>query len=298
MSPARSRFGRRAAGVASFAVALFVAAGPRVVLAADSEPGLSVQEINKGLSNPISDVSSLTFQNNVYLLHLDSFHTNRWQESLNFQPVIPIKLTSRLNLINRAVFNLVNSMPEVSGSGNLKRTTGFGDTIFASLLSLNDPHILVGVGPTFVFPTASTDATGQSKWQTGGAAVLGYLSDDWIAGVFPQQWWSTGGSGPEHTSQLNVQYFFSYFFEDGWSIGTAPNLLVDWNAGSGDRVTFPIGLAINKVLKIGGMHVRFGIQPQYMPIHPDDGQRLNLQLTVSPVVPSLTKKPLFGHGSL
>jgi hypothetical protein len=130
--------------------------------AADPE-GPSETEINKKLTNPVSDIWSLTFQNNVYYLHLDSFHTNRWQESLNFQPVVPLKLTNRLNLITRAVFNLVDSTPEVSGSGELKRTTGFGDTVLASMLSPNDEHLLVGVGPSFVFPTASTDATGQGK---------------------------------------------------------------------------------------------------------------------------------------
>jgi hypothetical protein len=256
---------------------------------------MSETDVNKKLTNPISDIWSLTFQNNLYYLRLDTFHTNRWQDSLNFQPVIPLPLTRRLNLISRAVFNVVNSTPRVSGRGELERTTAFGDTIFASLLASNDPHLLIGVGPSFVFPTASSDATGQGKWQSGAAAVLGYLSEKWIVGVFPQQWWSTGGSGPRQTEQLNAQYFFSYFLEHGRSIGTSPNLLVDWKADSGDRVTFPVGLSVDKVVKVGGkLPVRFGVQLQYMPVHPDDGQRLNAQLIVSPVLPSLVKSPLFG----
>lgn len=287
----------RASRKALVLVAVLTSGIPPLARAAepDSEPELSATEVNKKLTNPISDIWSMTFQNNLSYLHLDSFGTNRWQNSLNFQPVIPIKLTDRLNLISRAVFNVVNATPEVSGSGRLKRTTGFGDTILASLISPNEPNVLVGVGPSFVFPTASTDATGQGKWQSGAAAVVGYLADDWIAGVFPQQWWSTGGSGPRETRQLNAQYFFNYFLADGWSVGTSPNLLVDWEAESGQRVTFPIGLSVGKVAKIAGKFpVRFQVQVQYMPVRPEDGQRMNFQLTVSPVLPSLVRDPIFG----
>jgi len=287
----RCRAGRTVLGI----IALLTFCVPALARAAEPEPELSATEVNKKLTNPISDIWSMTFQNNLSYLHLDSFDTNRWQDTLNFQPVIPIKLTSRLNLISRAVFNVVNSTPEVSGSGRLKRTTGFGDTIFARLIAPNDPHVLVGVGPSFIFPTASTDATGQGKWQSGAAAVLGYLADDWIAGVFPQQWWSTGGSGPRHTRQLNAQYFFNYFLADGWSVGTSPNMLVEWEAESGNRVKVPVGLAVGKVAKIAGKFpVRFQVQVQYMPVHPDDGQRMNFQLVVSPVLPSLVREPIFG----
>ena len=47
--------------------------------------------------------------------------------------------------------------------GSLK---GFGDIRFVDLAVLDPGHsLLFGVGPTFVFPTASDPATGQGKWQ-------------------------------------------------------------------------------------------------------------------------------------
>jgi hypothetical protein len=42
--------------------------------------------------------------------------------------------------------------------------------------------VLWGVGPTFVFPTASDDALGQGKCQVGPAAVGLYLGKQWIFG--------------------------------------------------------------------------------------------------------------------
>jgi hypothetical protein len=153
---------------------------------------------------------------------------------------------------------------------------------------------LFGAGPTFIFPTASNSRLGQNKWQMGPAGVFGYLGEKFIIGVFPQQWWSMGGSGPNTISQMNVQYFASYFLSNGWSVGTSPNMLVNWYANKGSNVlTFPVGLSISKVQKIGILSVRFAVQGQYMPVHPVHpdvfGQKWNLQFIVSPVLPKLIK---------
>ena len=219
--------------------------------------------------------------------------------NLQFQPVLPLALTDDWNLITRPVLQVMNSSPYVNQSGNLHRVTGFGDTILATLISpspkLAGPWLL-GVGPSFIFPTASNSRLGQTKWQIGPAGVVGYLGDKWIAGVFPQQWLSVGGPGPQTVSQMNIQYFFNYFPGGGWGIGTSPNMLVNWYANkSGNEVTFPIGLNVSKVIKIGPLPVKLAVQGQYMPVHPDVfGQKWNLQFAVTPVIPKLIKGNLFG----
>jgi hypothetical protein len=78
-------------------------------------------------------------------------------------------------------------------------------------------------------------------------------------------------------------------------VGTSPNMLVNWYASkSGNMVTFPIGLNISKVVKIGPLPVRLAVQGQYMPVHPDVfGQKWNLQLALTPVIPKLIKSNLF-----
>ena len=107
---------------------------------------------------------------------------------------------------------------------------------------------LLGVGPTFVFPTASSDDTGQGKWQVGPAASLGYLSKKWILGALLQNWTSFGGSGNrENTYQMNIQAFAVYFLPDDWSIGYSGNILVNWEADSGGDVwNVSIGLSVSK----------------------------------------------------
>jgi hypothetical protein len=87
---------------------------------------------------------------------------------------------------------------------------------------------------------------------------------------------------------MNLQYFFAYLPGDGWGIGTAPNMLVNWYASNGNKVTFPIGLSVSKVIKIGPLPVKLAVQPQYMPVHPDVfGQKWDLQFSITPVIPRL-----------
>jgi hypothetical protein len=218
---------------------------------------------------------------------------------MQFQPVLPLALTDDWNLITRPVFQVMNSAPYVNESSQLHRVTGFGDTILATLLSpsprLAGPWLL-GAGPSFIFPTATNSRLGQNKWQLGPAGVFGYLGDKWLAGVFPQQWFSVGGPGSQTVSQMNIQYFFVYLPGDGWGIGFSPNMLVNWYANkSGNMITFPIGLQISKVIKIGPLPVKLAVQPQYMPVHPDlFGQKWNLQFAITPVIPKLVKGNLFG----
>jgi len=262
----------------------------------------SMTEINKKLTNPVSDLWSIAFQQNNYLLDPGPGQALRWNSNLNFQPVLPVALTKDLNLITRPVVTVFNSVPHPDPDypPQMQRTTGFGDTILMELVSASPKLVgnwLLGLGPTFIFPTASSDYTGQGKWQVGPAAIVGYLSKKWILGALLQNWTSFGGSGNRaDTNQMNLQPFAAYFLPDGWSIGYSGNILANWKAGSaGDTWTVPLGLSVAKVFKFGRLPVRIALAGQYMVHHPDTfGQQCNFQLTVAPVLPKLIKGNLFG----
>lgn len=254
----------------------------------------SLTEINKELSNPISSIWALQFQQNTFWLN----KPGRNVVNLLFQPVLPVSLTEKWSLITRPVIPVFNSALYVNNSGNLHRVSGSGDTVLVELLSPSPKLVgpwLLGAGPTFIFPTASNSRLGQNKWQIGPAGIFGYLGEKWFLGLFPQQWWSIGGPGSNTVSQMNLQYIFAYFPAAGWSVGTSPNMLVNWYASkSGNMVTFPIGLNISKVVQIGPLPVRLAVQGQYMPVHPDVfGQKWNLQFAITPVIPKLINGNLF-----
>ena len=253
--------------------------------------GQSLSEINKQLSNPVTSLWSLSFQFNNYQLV-----NNQWNNNLQFQPVLPVSLTKDWNLITRPVVPLYNSVPVPTGPGTFDQKTGFGDTILLEMLSPeNSGPWLLGAGPTFIFPTASSRYTGQGKWQAGPAALVGYLSKEYILGVFPQQWWSMGGSnGRPYTSQLNLQPIAAWFFAPGWNLGYSGNILANWMAPSRDVWTVPIGLGIGKVVKLGPLPVKCQIEAQYMVQRPSNtGQEWNIQFQITPVLPKLIKGTLF-----
>ena len=159
---------------------------------------------------------SLTFQFNNYRLAND-----HWNNNLQFQPVLPVGLTKDVNLITRPVIPLYNIVPHETASGQFETSAGLGDMILLTMLSpANSGPWILGAGPTFIFPTATSTFTGQGKWQAGPGVVAGYLTDRFIVALFPQQWFSIGGD-PDRaaTSQLNLQPIASLFFGDGWNIG-------------------------------------------------------------------------------
>jgi len=251
----------------------------------------SRNELARQLANPVSSIWSLQFQFNNFQLTND-----RWNYNLFFQPVLPISLTKELNLITRPVIQVYNSAPYETSAGADARTTNFGDWTQLELVSpAHSGHWLLGVGPTFIFPTAGSVYTGQGKWQVGPAVVVAYMTKHFILGAFPQQWWSYAGDPNRlNTSQMNLQPIINFFLHGGWNVGYSGNILVNWEAPSNNRWTVPIGVGIGKVIKFGNLPVKFQLAGQYMVTQPDPvGQRWNIQIQITPVIPKLIQGVLF-----
>ncbi|HTU00933.1 MAG TPA: hypothetical protein VMG58_03920, partial [Candidatus Sulfotelmatobacter sp.] len=105
--------------------------------------------------------------------------------------------------------------------------TGFGDLHFVDIVVLNAGHrVLWGVGPTFVFPTASLPTTGQGKWQVGPAAAIAFASEQWLVGVFAQNPISFAGDPTRaDVNALILQPFVTYQFGHGWFIRSQPQMV-------------------------------------------------------------------------
>ena len=251
----------------------------------------SASELNKQLSNPVTSLWSLAFQFNNFRLE-----NGEWNYNLQFQPVLPIGLTKDLNLITRPVIPLYNSVPHETAPGEFERTTGFGDIILLELLSPADSgKWILGAGPTFIFPTATSTFTGQGKWQAGPALVVGYLTDKFIVGAFPQQWWSfAGDSSRPDTSQMNLQPIAAWFLGEGWSVGYSGNILANWKASSDNVWTVPLGVAVGKVREAGSPS-RQDPARGAVHAHPPRQRRTGVEhpVQLTPVIPKLIKEPLF-----
>jgi hypothetical protein len=263
------------------------AAAPGGIVGHEAPARLSATEVNKRVTDPVSTTWSIKLENDLELLDIDG-HGSEVQNTLKLQPTMPVILGERFKLIARPQLTLVDDKPYANSAGALRRTTGFGDTILDLVLSPRGTPWRLALGPTFVFPTASLDQTGQGKWQIGPAGVLGYHTEAWLAGLIGQQWFSYAGDADrKDVSELHLQYIAYWFFGDGWSIGTDPILKVNWNADPGQQVTFPLGPSIGKVIKLGDvLPVKLELDLFYAPVHPDDGEQAAFQFKVTPVIPS------------
>jgi hypothetical protein len=85
-----------------------------------------------------------------------------------------------------------------------------------------------------------------------------------------------------------MYYAFVYAFKNGWSVGTNPAMTVNWEASSGNKVAFPVGLQVGKLRKLGPMPVKFDVQVQYYAVRPQVyGPKWNLQFQITPILPAL-----------
>ena len=258
--------------------------------------GQSAAAMAQEASNPFASSWALQLQQNNNWTEMPRGEDRyRVQNNLQFQPLLSLRLTEKQGLIVRPVVTVVNSVPHFDQSGQNARTAGVGDTVLAFALprSLFGGRLMVGAGPTFIFPTASEDLLSQDNWQVGPDAGAVLLGNHFIAYGFVQQWFKIGGDGRD-TNQMSGTFNFTYLFENGWTLGTQPTLSVDWKEREGERGAFGLGPQVGKMCKCGGLPTLFQLQVQYYPIRPDvGGPKWNIQLQATPTIPALIKKALF-----
>jgi hypothetical protein len=174
------------------------------------------------------------------------------------------------------------SFDNIQNRVSTDRKFEFGDMIYLGMLApaelpdVGNGKLVWGLGPTFIFPTATNDNLGTEKWSIGPAGMAMYMDPMFKAGFIAQQWFSYAGKDDRpDVSKANIQPLFYYSLPHLWQIGFSPNILVNWEGSSGNRWTVPVGGGINKTtLLFGKLPVRFEANVYYAALRPDDvGQR-------------------------
>jgi hypothetical protein len=275
--------------------------------ASDSGAGQgNLAELGAKLSNPLSDVWALFTEFDVNWSEGDiSDGEHKVGSNMLFQPIMPFKLTEDWKLITRPVVPVALGTPvpdginESQGRASFDYKQGLGDIQVPFLFSPNPKsggHWMIGGGPTFVLPTATTDELGSDKWQAGPALVGVYKTKKITAGALGQYWWSfaTQGNNKPDTSKGSILYFSWYNLPDAWQIGTNPTITYNDKASSDNKWNVPIGLTVAKTTKIGSLPVKFQFGVEKSIVRQDDfGNDWQIKLNIIPVIPALVKKPLF-----
>ncbi len=245
---------------AGIAFAAFVLASPA---AADETAALAEQ-----LANPIANLISVPFQYNYdcCIGELDAEYSK-----LNIQPVIPVSVSEDWNLITRTIMPVMDFQAAFPG---LDSEFGLGDTLQSFFLSPKSTKsgIIWGVGPAFLWPTATERALGTGKLGVGPTAVILKQQSGWTYGALANQVWSyadaSGGEFMPEVNQAYLQPFITYTWKDSTSLTFDMEATFDWEAGEN---SIPLNLVVSRIYHLGHQPVQLGVGGRAYLDGPDGG---------------------------
>lgn len=243
-------------------------------LHAQIEEEAANKELAKKAQNPIANMISIPFQNNTsYGIGPD----DRTANVLNVQPVIPIGLGDKWNLITRTIIPIV-TVPDFS-STEKSSITGLGDVTLSLFFAPKESKVIWGVGPIFALPTASDPALGVGEFGIGPSIIVVQMTGKWVYGATANQTWSVSN---DEINRLFIQYFINYNLPNRWYLSSAPIVTADWNAESGNQWVIPFGGTVGKIFRLGKLPINAQAGGFYNAVKPDgaaDWQtRFQLQL--------------------
>ena len=278
----------------------------------------SLAETGAKLSNPVSDVWALFTEFDLTFNNGNATGGNDQVGSLmNFQPILPIPVygegEDRWQVLVRPAVPILFASPRpdpdpVTGSNNnTNYDGGIADILLPMLATpsqnITGKNLILGVGPTLGIPTASKVQLGRRQWQLGPAAVFGWKTKEFVAGIFPQYFFGVGGRGDqgsniENASNMNLLYFAFLNLPNAWQVGFNPAITYDHKASRGNKWNVPIGAVVAKTTKIGKMPFKIQVGVEYSVVSQDDfGKRALFKVNLIPVIGALVHSPIFGGGS-
>ena len=220
-------------------------------------------ELAKKLSNPVASLISVPFQNNTDI-GIGTYNGSK--NTLNIQPVIPITLSEKWNVIARVILPVV-SQYNVSGEG--MQQSGLGSTTASAFFSPTPTKsgIIFGAGPAFLIPTTTNDFLGSKKFGVGPTALVLKQSHGITIGALANQIWSVAGdaNSPE-VNQLFLQPFFTYNWKSGAGLGGNAEITQNWQAGN---TTAFINPTLSGVTKLGTQVVSLAVGPRIPVVAPE-----------------------------
>ena len=237
-------------------------------------------ELAKKLSNPISNLISVPLQFN-YDEGFGPRDANKF--TLNIQPVIPISIGRDWNVIVRTILPVIYQDSIANG---VSSEFGLGDTTQSFFFSPKAPTSggwIWGVGPAFLWPTATDDSLGSGKWGAGPTAVVLKQDDGWTYGILANHIWSYAGeSDRANVNATFLQPFLTYTFKTATTIGVNTESTYDW---TDHEWTVPINVFASQIVKIGKLPVQFTIGPRYYAASPDGGPEWGARFVVTFLFP-------------
>ena len=265
-------------------------------------------DIGHQLANPLSELWQISMSFNLPTFY--DGDVNKGDDevggALEFQPVLSFPIfgsgKDEWRLFTRPVIPIVFSQPIPRGENDFYNKGGIGDIQLPFLVNLPEKiagNFILGAGPVFLFPTATSRELGSNQFAMGPAVVLGYHGKKNTFGIFPNYFWKIAKAGQKsnqaNISELTLLYFWNYTLPNAWQVGMNPLITFNNEASSGNKWNVPIGGYVGKTTKIGKFPVNIKVGLEYSVVSEDDfGKRAMFRFQITPVIPGLVQKPIFG----
>lgn len=238
----------------------------------------NAEELAKKLSNPVAALISVPFQSNF---DFGMGTGSGWRYTMNFQPVIPISLSPKWNLISRSILPIIHQ----HNVANIGSQSGLGDITQSLFFSPTDSKKFIwGAGPVVLIPTATNDLLGTEKFGLGPTLLILKQEKAWTYGLLTNHIWSVAGN--DSRASVNSTFFqplLSYNTRDAWTFGLNAESSYDW---TGNHWNVPIHFSVSKLTKFGQHHVSFGGTLRcWATSSPGGPKNCGLRIVVTPLFP-------------
>jgi hypothetical protein len=169
---------------------------------------------------------------------------------------------------------------------------GLGDIVQSFFFSPKEPTKsgwIVGVGPVFLYPSATDDRLGSGKWGAGPTIVLLKQDGGWTYGVLANHLWSFAGD--DDRTDVNatfVQPFVSYTTKSKTTFGLNAEATYDWNES---QWLVPVNATVSQLTRIGKLPMSFTIGGRYYAEGPSGAPEWGLRFVITPLFPKSKATP-------